>query len=116
MAGDGTHALQTPLATLHAFNGWADVFVVTPPRGLQDRYVGVSGTASPRMFAGLDWTLAWHQYTPTQSGDRYGREWNASLGRKFTRGWTAMLKLADYQADAFGRDTRKWWLQVEWTR
>ena len=25
-----------------------------------------------------------------------------------------MAKLADYRADAFARDTRKWWLQLEW--
>ena len=36
--GDGGNALQTPLATVHAFNGWADVFVAAPggsntPRG-----------------------------------------------------------------------------------
>ena len=26
----GLYGLQTPLATLHAFNGWADKFLVTP--------------------------------------------------------------------------------------
>lgn len=116
LAGDGTHALQTPLATLHAFNGWADVFVVTPPSGLQDRYAAMNGTWSPRASAGLDWAVAWHAYAPTQSGERYGREWNASVGHKFARGWSALIKFADYQSDTFGHDTRKWWLQVEWTK
>ncbi|MHB8912667.1 MAG: alginate export family protein, partial [Lysobacter sp.] len=35
LGGDGSHALQTPLATLHAFNGWADKFLVTPAGGLE---------------------------------------------------------------------------------
>ncbi|MGH8029476.1 MAG: alginate export family protein, partial [Arenimonas sp.] len=39
LGGDGTHALQTPLATLHAFNGWADKFTTTPSGGLEDRYL-----------------------------------------------------------------------------
>ena len=38
LGGNGRHAFQTPLATLHAFNGWADKFLVTPNDGLQDRY------------------------------------------------------------------------------
>ncbi|MEO8998806.1 MAG: alginate export family protein [Rhodanobacter sp.] len=33
LGGNGQHALQTPLATLHAFNGWDDQFNVTPPAG-----------------------------------------------------------------------------------
>ncbi len=32
LGGNGRHALQTPLATLHAFKGWADRFLVTPAR------------------------------------------------------------------------------------
>jgi len=33
---DGGDAFSTPLATLHAFNGWADQFLVTPATGLLD--------------------------------------------------------------------------------
>ena len=36
--------LQTPLATLHAFNGWADMFLTTPANGLQDLYFRASYT------------------------------------------------------------------------
>ena len=32
IGGNGRYALQTPLATLHAFNGWADKFLVTLAR------------------------------------------------------------------------------------
>ena len=34
LGGDGTSAFQTPLATLHAFNGWADRFLSNPASGL----------------------------------------------------------------------------------
>ncbi len=33
---DGDTAFSTPLATLHKFNGFADVFLVTPTEGLRD--------------------------------------------------------------------------------
>ena len=41
MGGDGTWGFFTPLATLHAFNGWADKFLATPVNGIKDMYVGV---------------------------------------------------------------------------
>ena len=37
-AGVGNVGFRTPLATGHAFNGWADVFLATPANGLRDAY------------------------------------------------------------------------------
>ena len=34
-------AFRTPLATLHAFNGWADKFLTTPDAGIKDSYVSL---------------------------------------------------------------------------
>ncbi len=34
--GSAVNGFATPLATLHAFNGWADVFLATPAAGLKD--------------------------------------------------------------------------------
>ena len=39
LASDNSQGFRTPLATLHAFNGWADLFLDTPPDGLSDIYV-----------------------------------------------------------------------------
>lgn len=118
LGGDGTHALQTPLATLHAFNGWADKFLVTPAGGIEDVYVGAGGKAGK-----FTWVATYHDYradTPFGAIDRYGREFDASLSRPLWKDWTGMVKFADYRADDFARDTRKWWVQLEykgkWTR
>lgn len=114
--GNGTHAFQTPLATLHAFNGWADRFLVTPADGLDDRYVGVGGSFTPpRLGSRLDWSLAWHDFDAARGDAAYGREWDASLGFGLGKGWTALAKFADYRSDGHGRDARKLWLQLEWT-
>ncbi|HLF12977.1 MAG TPA: alginate export family protein, partial [Gammaproteobacteria bacterium] len=39
LTGNGTTAFQTPLATMHAFQGWADKFLTTPAAGIEDRYL-----------------------------------------------------------------------------
>ena len=115
LGGDGAHALQTPLATLHAFNGWADKFTTTPATGLDDRYLGIGGNLGrERAGARASWQLAWHDYRATHGGVHYGSEWNASLGLPLAKGVSALLKLADYRADGYARDTRKLWLQLEY--
>lgn len=115
LGGDGTHALQTPLATLHGFNGWADKFPVTPPGGLDDRYLGAAGGFGDGPAAKLKWAVAWHDYRADTGGD-YGREWNASLAFPVHGKLTGLAKLADYRSAGFARDTTKLWLQLEWTR
>jgi len=112
LGGDGTHALQTPLATLHAFNGWADKFLATPPAGLDDRYLGAGGKFAGKRF---DWQLTWHDFRADAGDARYGREWDASLGFPVGRQVHGLAKLADYHADGFARDTTKAWLQFEWS-
>jgi len=115
LGGTGTHALQTPLATLHAFNGWADKFLVTPPGGLEDRYLGVGGSIGrERTGTRSAWQLAWHDYRADHGGTHYGREWNASLSVPIAKGLSGLLKVADYRADGYARDTRKIWVQVEY--
>lgn len=110
LGGDGHHALQTPLATLHAFNGWADKFTTTPVAGLDDGYLSASGKAGK-----LAWTLAAHDYRADQGGQHYGREFDLSIGRQMGAHWNGLVKIADYRADGFARDTRKIWLQAEYT-
>jgi hypothetical protein len=111
LGGDGTHALQAPLGTLHAFNGWADRFLATPPDGLEDRYFGAQGKAAGK----LEWALVAHDYRAAHGDAPYGREWDASLAWAFTPAVKGMVKLADYDARGFARDATKVWAQLEWT-
>ncbi|MDI1252793.1 alginate export family protein [Thermomonas sp.] len=117
LGGNGSHALQTPLATLHAFNGWDDKFLATPAGGLNDRYLSASGKFGHIRDGRFAWALAWHDYradTALAGFGHYGSEWNASLGFPLATRVQALLKIADYRADRFARDTTKVWLQVEW--
>jgi hypothetical protein len=108
----GVASFQTPLATLHAFNGWADLFLTTPAAGLRDYYfTGAYRFPKVTALPGLNLQLAWHKYENDTAGADLGSEWNAALG--FRIGKVSLLaKYADYDADTFGADTRKFWLQA----
>ena len=113
LGGNGAHAFQTPMATLHKFNGWADLFLVTPANGLKDWYGGASYKfAGVKALPGLNAAVTYHRFDSDVAALHYGNEWDASLGFKLGR---AMLlaKYADYNADRFGVDTKKFWLQFE---
>lgn len=107
-------SFQTPLATLHKFQGWADKFLTTPPNGVRDLY-GSAGY-SWRKIAGLeaiDAGVTWHRFRSDRPDIPYGNEWDAILSAKLGH-LIATAKLADYNANAFATDTRKVWLQLEW--
>jgi hypothetical protein len=105
----GDFAVQTPLATKHAFQGWADVFLQTPPTGVRDSHVSLSGALGP-----LKVLVALHDYRADAGSTRYGREWNLSAGTKLHPRLGTLLKYARYAADGFGVDTEKLWLQFEY--
>jgi hypothetical protein len=109
---DGVAAFQTPLATLHAFNGWADLFLTTPPEGLRDYYAGISRPIGVPLLSGMRAEVVHHHFQSDIGGLDYGTEWNAAL--TFRIGTVALLaKYANYQAQDFGVDTEKFWLQAE---
>lgn len=116
-AGAG-RAVQTPLATLHKFNGWADLFLTTPNKGLRDTYLGAAWKFDKvKALPGLNAAVTWHSFDSDVAGLDYGDEWNASLG--FKVGKVAILaKYANYrrhgaQDFATDVDTEKFWLQAE---
>ena len=47
--------------------------------------------------------------------DRNGHSAFDEKGVPVPSSWTATAKLADYDAQAFATDTRKAWLQLEWS-
>lgn len=115
LGGDNGRGLQTPMATLHKFNGWADLFLTTPAAGLEDAYISVSRKFDKvKAVSGLNASVAFHQFDSDLGNIEYGTEWDASLG--FNLGRVALLaKFASYIAKDFNVDTRKFWLQAEWS-
>ena len=114
LGSDNGRSLQTPMATLHKFTGWADLFLTTPPAGLEDAYISVGKTFDGvKLLHGLNANVVFHQFDSAVGDVEYGTEWDASLGFKIGK-VGLLLKYADYNAQDFGADTRKLWLQAEW--
>lgn len=119
-AGGGRASFRTPLATLHAFNGWDDVFLTTPVNGLRDWY-GYAQVTVPAMQIPL--RFVYHQYGADYGGADYGNEFDIVASRKFGKYWTALVKYAYYQgqdaapgstlATVANTDVQKFWAQVE---
>ena len=107
-------SFQTPLATLHKFQGWADKFLTTPPNGIRDWYGSAGyGWKKPLGLDAINATLVYHRFGSDRIAIHYGNEWDAMITARKGR-WTATAKLAAYDADLFATDTRKFWLQLEW--
>lgn len=110
----------TPLATLHAFNGWADMFLATPIAGLKDTYVSANAK-----LAGINLGAVYHDYradktTGAFTSSSIGDEWNLVATKVFDKNYTIGLKYADYKAKgtaattfAANVNTQKTWLWGE---
>jgi len=99
-------AFQTPLATLHKWQGWADKFLTTPGAGIEDTYIGLNGS-----IAGFNGQAVWHDFKAEATSLDYGTELDLSVSRKFAKRYELLIKYADYSADGLFTDTRKFWLQ-----
>ncbi|MFZ2406857.1 MAG: alginate export family protein [Methylobacter sp.] len=99
---------DTPLGTNHAFQGWADLFLVTPNDGIRD----VFGTAIATMDRGnVVLTGVYHDFTDDSGRLHYGKEWDFSALKKFGKHYSVLAKYAYYDADQFSTDTQKIWVQ-----
>lgn len=113
--GAALTSFQTPLGTLFKFQGWADKYLTTPPDGVRDLYVNAGWSwkaIGPAKAVTLQ--AAWHRYESDRLTRHYGDELNLLASAKFGK-TTASVRFADYQADRFATDTRKFWLQLDWT-
>lgn len=110
--GPGNRAFQTPLATKHAFQGWADIFLLTPPDGIKDAYVG----GSAPLFGGT--LAAWyHDFRAERDSSQYGEEIDVSYAHAVpgVKGLVGLVKYASYDADDFAVDTDKFWVQLQYS-
>ena len=101
---DGKTAFQTPLATLHAFNGWADVFLgATPTGGLIDQNVrlGYEDKTYGKILAVYHKFDACEDMTAKTIGTSkdLGSEFDVSYGNKIpgVKNLTGLIKGAMYK-------------------
>ncbi|MDE1917912.1 MAG: alginate export family protein [Sphingomonadales bacterium] len=113
-ATGGPWSMQTPMATLHGFDGWADVFLTTPSTGLSDTYIGLSGKLPQvTVLPGLKYGVSYHWFGSDLNSTKFGNEVDAQVGFR-TRNINWLIKYASYVAKGFGADTKKFWLQADY--
>jgi hypothetical protein len=120
MQGNGSIGFSTPLATNHAFNGWADKFLTTPANGLKNRYLSMV-YQWPRVgeLKNLAAKAIFRSFVPQHTDGNYGSEWDFQISAKW-RQFTPAVVLADYRAAAstpitIARDTKKLFLLVDFS-
>ncbi len=112
LSGDGVSSFQTPLATLHAMNGWADKFLTIPTTGLQEWHVKTSYNVKGvhPVIDGTNIDLFYLNFQSDKGSIDFGDEWDAQISKTFNDHYTVGVKYADYHADQFATDTQKIWL------
>ncbi len=125
--GSETHGFTTPLATLHAHNGWADAFVKYTANS------NTNGLINPVFGAGLKskkfgnlW-VRYHIFKADKEfaggGKNFGTEIDVVYKKKVLKNLAVAAKYANYKADddaknAFsdprGKDIVKYWIWLEY--
>ncbi|NWG53593.1 MAG: alginate export family protein [Hydrogenophilaceae bacterium] len=105
----------TPLATLHAFQGWADVFLNTPDAGVEDAYAGVTFKPdwSAQFLSAPAFTLVWHDYEAEGADADLGDEINFLATASITRRLGVLVKYADYNGTGTPADATRTWFGLE---
>jgi hypothetical protein len=98
---------KTPLATVHAFNGFADVTDGARISGAHNGLTDLYASHTVPIFWGMKWTNVLHAMGDNGIGSGYGWEYDSVLVKKFDNHFTAIAKAAffdsngdDYTANA----------------
>ena len=95
LGSDNGVGYKFPLATLHKFNGFADVFLNTPGDGLQNPYI-MAGTKLPW---DIDLKVFYHSFWTAEGGDHLGHEVDVVLAKKLGKGVSALAKLGHFMSE-----------------
>lgn len=108
LGSDNGQGFRTPLATLHAFNGWADQFLTTPADGLEDLYLKAG-----YKVAGWNLQAVYHDFSAETGGEDYGSEIDVAASTTLAGRYKLLLKAARFSADSAAfADTTKIWIMV----
>ncbi|GIU33516.1 alginate export family protein [Shewanella schlegeliana] len=113
---DGKAGFITPLATLHAFNGWTDKFLFGGKGNWENGLVDASFTLTAKL-AGLKLLAKYHKFDSDYGDIDMGKEWGVSATYPFAKYYSVGVKYASFSgADAgygFSNDTDKLWVTLQ---
>jgi len=118
-------AFQTPLATKHKFNGWADQFLNTPSTGLADLNIrgGYKSKSIGKLLAVYHMFAAAADGATTSAGDAYGSELDLLYATKVpgVNNLGLLVKAALFMNDdaingasSYNSDTTMAWVQLDY--
>ena len=116
LGGDGANASQTPLATLHKYQGAADAFLTRPAEGLRDLYLHASVTLPGALPRPLTLRAAVHDFASDDGDLDFGSELDLSAGLALTDRIDLEAKAALFDGGPSGpADRTKLWLTLTYT-
>ncbi|WP_281212223.1 alginate export family protein [Shewanella insulae] len=113
---DGKAGFITPLATLHAFNGWTDKFLFGGKGNWENGIVDTHVILTAKL-AGLKLLAKYHKFDSDYGDVDMGKEWGVAATYPFAKHYSVGVKYASFSgADAgygFSNDTDKLWLTFQ---
>lgn len=110
--GNGTFAFQTPYATLHKFNGWADLFLFTPSTGLADGYANLI-IKHFMTLSGTKFIAAYHDFHSRVGHQHYGNEYDVGLYQAIHKHFGVSVEYANFHRKTIGfPNVQKVWLTL----
>lgn len=113
--GNGIIGFSTPLATLHAFQGDADVFLTTPPQGIADRYAKLGYQTNFFLLDAsrkLTLTTWYHSFDADQGSSTLGHEFDFDAAVEINKHWRLDAAYATYNGTAGFASRSKTWLSL----
>ena len=105
---DNGSSFQTPLGTLHKFQGFTDQFLTTPATGLKDQYATFRVLLGPGRME-----LSSHRFKSDSGRNKFGKEYAFGAWYQIDEQISLMFKYAEFNDQGLGtKDVRKYWLQV----
>ncbi len=105
LGSDDGVSIQTPLGSLHSFQGVTDRFFSTPEDGLQDFHGSLGldiGRVGP--FERIQAVTGYHLFKSDKNDRNYGREFNVGLSGKINN-VALLFEFGNYDSLALPRDT-----------
>ena len=106
---------QTPLATVHAFNGFADAFIGQRIAGTHNGITDLYLSHTFPIFYGMKWTNVAHAFGDDSMSTGLGWEIDSVWVKKFSDQFTAIAKLAHFQTEDSLPTTTRFSLELNYS-
>ncbi|MBP9777582.1 MAG: alginate export family protein [Rickettsiaceae bacterium] len=102
-------SFRTPLATLHIFQGWNDLFLTTPAAGIEDLFVSFSSIIKPLFDTKI--TIIYHDFKASDGDSKLGEEINLNLSKKINKLSSVSVQYGKFHShNILFQNNKKFWL------